>query len=412
MSEYINNILADSQSAKLIFYVALVLFIGLIFGRIAKLFKLPNVTGYTVAGLLFGPYILNVIPSDIASGFTVFADIALSFIAFIIGSSFKKSYLKRVGATPIVIAIFEGVMASLVTIAVVYLVSKNIILALLLGAIASATAPNATMLVIKQYNANGNFTDCLLSVVAIDDAIALFCFGISSAVATSITGSVETSLWITILTPFYEILGSLVLGFLIGLIFNIPLKFFKKKSNRTILVVAFIFICNSLAVILDMSALMACMAFGATFINIRPDAKQILDIVDNLTPPINVLFFVISGAQLDVKILTVVGVVGIAYIFARVAGKMLGSFAGACIMKAEPSIKKYLGFALVPQAGVAIGLSLIVATDFPEVGAEVRAIVLAGTLIYEIFGPMLSKFALSKAGDLNRQPNFEEINKQ
>ena len=409
MSEFIDKILADSQSAKLIFYVAVVLFIGLIFGRIAKLVKLPNVTGYTVAGLLFGPFVLKIIPADIASGFTVFADVALSFIAFIIGSSFKKSYLKRVGATPVVIAVFEGVMASLVTIAVIYLVSGNLVLALLLGAIASATAPNATMLVIKQYNANGNFTDCLLSVVAIDDAIAIFCFGISSAIATAITGSAGTSMLVTVLTPFYEIFGSLLLGFLVGLIFNLPLKFFKKKSNRTILVVAFIFICNALAVMLDMSALLACMAFGATFINIRPDAKQILDIVDNLTPPINVLFFVISGAQLDITVLAVVGIVGVAYMFARVAGKMLGSFTGACVMKAEPSIKKYLGFALVPQAGVAIGLSLLVASDLPELGAEVRAIVLAGTLIFEVFGPMLSKFALSKAGDLNRQPVIEEI---
>lgn len=380
--------------------MALILFAGLIFGRAVKLLKLPNVTGYLIAGLLIGPYILKLVPSDMVEGLNLVSDIALSFIAFSIGSEFKLSYLRKVGMMPIVIAILEGLAATLVVISALALFGFNIEIAILLGAIASATAPAATIMVVRQYKAKGPVTETLLSVVALDDAVALIAFGFSVAIVNMMQNPGGSSLIISILKPFGEIIGSLLIGFLLGVLFTIPLRFFKKDSNRLIITSGFVFLGSSLAKMLGLSPLLLCMSLGAMLVNVSKSGDSILKLTENITPPIFLMFFVVSGMELDITVLPKVGLIGILYIICRVIGKVAGASLGAIIMKAPETVRKYIGFSLVPQAGVAIGLSLLAAQLLPEYGQTIRAVVLSATFIYELTGPAITKVALKKAGEI------------
>jgi len=384
-----------------LFYLALILFSGLICGRAVKHIKLPNVTGYLIAGLLLGPHILKLVPTSLIGSLELISEMALAFIAFSIGSEFKLSYLKKVGLTPIVIAILEGLAATfLVTLALV-LSGFDIKVALLLGAIASATAPAATIMVVKQFNAKGPVTETLLSVVALDDAVALIAFGFSMAIVNSLQNPNKASLIMAIISPFIEIIGSVVLGFLLGLLFTIPLRYFKKASNRTIITTGFVFLGSALATMLGLSPLLLCMCMGAMLININKSGNEIMGLVDNVTPPIFLMFFVVSGMELDITSIPKIGVIGIIYVICRVIGKVAGAYIGAAIMKAPAPVKKYLGYSLVPQAGVAIGLSLIAANTLPELGQAIRTVVLCATFIYELTGPTITKLSLEKAGEIH-----------
>ncbi len=384
-----------------LFYLALILFAGLIFGRAVKLLKLPNVTGYLIAGLLIGPYVLKLVPLDLVKGMELVSEIALSFIAFSIGSEFKLSYLKKVGMMPIIIAIMEGLAATLVVTLVLILTGFNAEIAILLGAIASATAPAATIMVVRQYKAKGPVTDTLMSVVALDDAVALMAFGFSVAIVNIMQHPGETSLIISILKPVGEIIGSLLLGFLLGVLFTFPLRFFKKDSNRLIITAGFVFLGSSLATMLGLSPLLLCMSLGAMLVNVSKSGDSILKLTDSITPPIFLMFFVVSGMELDITVLPKVGLIGILYIVCRVIGKVAGASLGAVIMKAPDTVKKYIGFSLVPQAGVAIGLSLMAAQMLPEYGQTIRAVILSATFIYELTGPAITKVALKKAGEIS-----------
>lgn len=384
-----------------LFYLAIILFSGLICGRAVKHIKLPNVTGYLIAGLLLGPHILKLVPTNLIGSLELISEMALAFIAFSIGSEFKLSYLKKVGLTPIVIAILEGLAATfLVTLALV-LSGFDIKVALLLGAIASATAPAATIMVVKQFNAKGPVTETLLSVVALDDAVALIAFGFSMAIVNSLQNPNKASLMMAIITPFIEIIGSVVLGFLLGLLFTIPLRYFKKASNRTIITTGFVFLGSALATMLGLSPLLLCMCMGAMLININKSGNEIMGLVNNVTPPIFLMFFVVSGMELDITSIPKIGVIGIIYVICRVIGKVAGAYIGAAIMKAPAPVKKYLGYSLVPQAGVAIGLSLIAANTLPELGQAIRTVVLCATFIYELTGPTITKLSLEKAGEIH-----------
>ena len=381
-------------------YLAIMIFTGMLFGRLAKLVRLPNVTGYLVGGLIIGPSVLNLIPADALNGMDLISDVALGFIAFSIGNEFKISYFKRVGATPIVIAILESLLAVIFVVIGLLIAGCSLPFSLVLGSIAAATAPAATIMVIKQYKAKGPMTETLLSVVAIDDATALIFFGICVAIAGALEGS-GTSLGQALLAPLIEILGAVVVGFVLGLLFLIPMRWFKKDGNRLSLTVAFVFLGVGLADLCGFSSLLLCMAMGAALANFSRETPQIMKLTDALTPPIFLLFFVSSGAALQISILPSIGLAGIIYVLLRVAGKMAGASLGGVLCHAEPAVKKYLGLALVPQAGVAIGLSLIATTTVPEYGATIRAIVLCATLIYEIIGPALSKLGLKKSGEIS-----------
>jgi Kef-type K+ transport system membrane component KefB len=381
-------------------YLAILLIGGLLCGRLLKQIKLPNVTGYLLAGFLLGPYLLNVIPEHIIGNFEVISKMALSFIAFTIGCEFKISYFKRVGLTPIVIAILEAMLAVFVVQGVLITAGFDPALSIVLGAIAAATAPAATIMIIKQYNAKGPVTETLLSVVALDDAVALIAFGFAVTIAGTLNGGNGASVFLSIIEPFKEILFALLIGGICGLIFKIPIKFFKKSGNRIIILAGMVFLSGGLSELLHVSELLACMMTGAVLCNVSEDSDEIAQLADFVTPPVFLLFFAVSGAELDITIVPTIGLVGTLYIIFRVFGKLAGASLGAKIMKAPKTVRRYLGPALIPQAGVAIGLATVAKDIVPQYASTIRAVVLCGTLIYEIVGPVIAKAMLVKAGEI------------
>lgn len=385
-----------------LWYIGVMLVTGLLFGRLAKLIKLPNVTGYLVGGLVIGPHILKLLPSGVVNEFELISDVALGFIAFSIGSEFKISHIKRVGVGPIVIAALEASAASICVIITMLALGQELPFALVIGAIASATAPAATIMVIRQYKAKGPLSETLLTVVALDDAAALMLFGVLSAIAAQMTGVAAASAGMAaaIIKPLIEIIGALAMGGVAGLLFTIPLRFFKKDGNRLCITIAFVLIMASLSKALGLSSLLVCMALGAVVVNVSSQSKHIMTITDGFTPPILMLFFVLSGSELDLTILPTIGIIGAAYIISRVIGKYLGAFVGAKLTKAPPQVAKYLGITLAPQAGVAIGLSILSATIVPQYSETIRAVILCATFIYEIVGPVMAKISLQKAGEI------------
>ncbi len=378
---------------------AIMIAAGMALGRLVKLIRLPNVTGYLIAGLLIGPGVLGILSAEFVENIAPLSEMALGFIAFSIGSEFKISYFKRVGATPIVIAFLEAFAAVLIVFVGLLIAGKGLPYALVLSAIAAATAPAATVMVIKQYRAKGPVTETLLAVVAIDDAAALLLFSLANAAAQSIANT-GAPLWKTLLSPVIEIGGALVAGAALGFLFLIPLKFFKKDGNRIALTVALIFFGVGIAPLCGFSSLLLCMSMGAIVTNFSADVNHIMRLSDGLTPPILLLFFVASGADLNLSVLPAIGVVGVLYIVLRSIGKMVGATVGALICKCERKVLKYLGPCLLPQAGVAIGLSLVATQVVPEFGAEIRTVILCGTLIYELIGPAVTKMSLKKAGEI------------
>ena len=324
---------------------------------------------------------------------------ALGFIAFSIGNEFKMSYFKRVGVAPIVIACLESLFAVVFVVLGLLIAGQPLPFSLVLGAIAAATAPAATIMVIKQYRAKGPVTETLLSVVAIDDATALILFSLAVAVAQGLTDA-GASFGASLLSPLREIGGAIVVGAALGFIFLLPLRFFKKVGNRLSLIVAFVFAGIGIATLFDLSSLLLCMAMGAVVANFSPDVTQIMDICDGVTPPIFLLFFVASGADLKLSVLPTVGLIGVIYIVLRVAGKAFGASLGGIVCKCDKNVKKYLGPCLLPQAGVAIGLSLAAGKIVPHFAPQIRAVILCGTLIYELIGPAVTKLSLKKAGEI------------
>ena len=389
---------------NVLMYLAILLIAGLLFGRLAKFVKLPNVTGYLVAGLVIGPCVLRLLPETIVDDFSLISEMALAFIAFTVGLTFKRSYFKRVGFTPVVIAVFEALVAVFLVQGALVAFGFDVEFALVLGAIAAATAPAATILVIKQYKARGPVTETLMSVVALDDAVGLIAFGFSVTIARTISGSAGANIALSILEPFWEIALALLLGAACGLGMLVPMRFFKKPGNRQAILIAFIFLASGLATLLDVSALMSCMALGAVFCNVSGESDEMADLADSMTPPLFMMFFVVSGAGLDVSVIPQIGLVGIIYVVVRVLGKMLGAYLGAKLMKAPKAVCRYIGPTLIPQAGVAIGLALVAQQVLPADQADtIRAVILCGTLIYEIIGPAVTKLSLTKAGEIQKQ---------
>ncbi|WP_326908678.1 cation:proton antiporter [Sedimentibacter sp. MB31-C6] len=384
-------------------YLAIAIILGLLSSKAMEKIKFPNVTGYIIIGLIAGPYCLNIINMEAIEKFSMIPDMALGFIAFSIGAEFKLSYLKLVGKSPVIIAFAEAVSAVLIVDLILILTGNDVAFSLVLGAIAAATAPAATLMVVRQYNAKGPVTNTLLPVVAIDDAVALMCFGISVAIAKSISSVGAGSIVTTLLDPIIEIGGALIFGAILGIILKFLAAWYTGRGNRLTMAIAMVFLCIGVSELLGFSALLACMAMSAVFTNLSEVSEEVFKMVDRMTPPIYLLFFFVSGAELDITILPTVGVIGALYVIFRVIGKVSGAAIGAKISKAEPIVAKYLGFTLLPQAGVAIGLAGMATTIVPEYGYKIQTIVLCGTVIYELIGPLVTKMALTKAGEI--KPN-------
>lgn len=418
-------------------YVAALLLVALLSTRLMRLIKLPNVTGYILTGIIMGPFLFGLLFNNFSfdgiKGAPVYkfvdqlgwvSSVALGFIAFSIGTSFKFSTIKALGKRVLVITVLEALGASLLVV-VALLVAHFIFpqyvsleLALTLSAIASATAPAATLMVIKQYRAHGPLVDTLLPVVALDDAAALILFAILFQIATALAGG-SISVYAIIVKPLLEITISLGVGAVLGFVISFANRFFKSRNNRLIwnifsvfAALGFYFLFKKIGGF-ELSSLLTCMMAGAIYTNFVKESGRTLDVMDRFTSPVYMMFFVISGASLDLTIFfngdgLVVVLIALTYLVSRVIGKWSGAFAGASITRCEPQVKKYLGFALVPQAGVAIGLSTTAYKLFSQysdpymqkTGALILAIILTSTLVYELFGPMVAKFALKKAHEI------------
>lgn len=376
--------------------------IALLMTRVMKKISLPNVTGYLIAGLIAGPYCLKLYNSENLDALSIITNVALGFIAFSIGGEFKLSSLKQLGAKIFVITVFEAVGASVLVITVLVLFKFPLTLALVLGAIASATAPAATLMVVRQYKAQGPVTSTLLPVVAIDDAVCLMLFSILSSVAKSLESEGGFNLYQTILKPIIEIVLSLVIGFVLGIVLSIGTRFFKSRANRISLVVTAVFLGVGISDKFGLSSLLLCMAIGAALANYSPVSDPVMDGSERWTPPLFMLFFVISGAQFNFSVLKTVGAVGVIYILMRSFGKYFGAMLGCKIAGTEKTVRQYLGITLLPQAGVAIGMAQLSLTVVPEYGEQIRAVVLCATLVYELVGPLLTKLSLQKAGEIQK----------
>ena len=402
---------------------------GLLLSRLVKKLKLPAVTGYLIAGILIGPYCLGQLGSlidipwlgyidkEAVEGASILSKIALGFIAFAIGDEFRLSSLKKIGKQATVIGIFQALVATVLVDAVLiglYFVlpegTISIPAALVLGAVATATAPAATLMVVRQYKAKGRLTDILLPVVAIDDAVGLVVFAVSFGIAQSIQNGAGLSVISVLVEPLVEVVLSLALGVVLGVLFSLAEKYFKSNSKRLTLSITFVIMAVALSLYethlfgihIKFSSLLVCMMLGTVFCNMCDFSDEIMGKTDKWTAPLFVLFFVLSGAELEFGVFSNVMVilVGVVYILTRAAGKMLGAAISAKATKCESNIVKYLGITLLPQAGVALGMSLIAAESLGEVGAMVRNITLFAVLVYELVGPMLTKIALIKSGDI------------
>lgn len=407
--------------------IAWALFAGLLMTRITNIFKLPDVTAYLIVGVLIGPSVLGKLGIE-GIGFTSFAeveslsiisDVALGFIAFAIGSEFKLNELKHIGKQAFVIGVCQAVVATLfvdIALIILHTLMPDVVtipMAITLGAIAAATAPAATLMVIKQYKAKGPVTNVLLPVVALDDAVGLVIFAASFGTASAmISGS--ANILNLIVEPIMEIVMSLLLGSVVAIVLTYIESKFHSNTNRLILIIGSIVLTVAIAKVSfqfgrfggSFSPLLVCMMLGTVFCNICPLSEELMDISNKWSQPMLVLFFVLSGAELDLYVFNnpIVIMVGIIYILARSFGKYIGARISADAVGSKEVIKKYLGITLLPQAGVALGMSAIVARSLGANGMLIRNITLFGVLIYELIGPTLTKIALTKAGEIKEKP--------
>lgn len=390
--------------------------------RLAKLVGLPAVTAYLVAGIVIGPFCLGQFGVD-GLGFTsleqvkslgIISDAAMGFIAFAIGNEFRLSQLKQNGKKATIVGIFQAVCATLFVDAA--LIAFHFIMpdvlslpaAITLGAIAAATAPAATLMVVRQYKAKGPLTDILLPIVALDDAVGLVIFAVSFGVAESLTSG-RIDLISVIVDPLLEVILSLALGFVMGIVFNLTEKLFHSRSKRMSISITFVLFTVAIsmlefdvgAVHVGFSPLLSCMMLGTVFCNICDVSEELMDRTERWTAPLYILFFVFSGAELDFNVIADAAIIGVGliYIFSRSAGKYFGAGWSARFSGCSDTIVKYLGITLLPQAGVALGMS-VMAESLGADGTIVRNIVLFSVMIYELIGPTLTKIALMKAGEI------------
>lgn len=381
--------------------LAIAMAVGLLSTRLMKYIGLPDVTGYLLSGLLIGPYILNWVTEENIGTLNIVTTVALGFIAFSIGSSFKLSSLKQIGKSVVIITFFQALTAVAFVDGVLILIGTPLPMALTLGAIATATAPAATLMVVRQYKAKGIVTDTLLPVVAFDDAIGLMVFSISIAIAQVLVLGGTLTVKSMLLEPLLEIFLSITIGAALGFVAAFGSRLFRSRANRISLIIAVVFGGLALSIILKLSNLLVCMMIGAIYSNFFKESQTPLETLDMWTYPLYMLFFVISGADLNISVIPAVGITGIVYIVVRALGKYTGALLGGLTVKADKKVTKYLGLTLFPQAGVAIGMAQMVITDLPEYGKEISTIVLCATLVYELIGPVITKIALSKAGEID-----------
>ena len=409
--------------------ISVAMFAGLMLTRLGNKLKLPDVTAYLVAGVLIGPCVIGALHIP-GLGFSSFdelealgaiSDVALGFIAFSIGNEFRLSQLRETGRQALVIGILQALVTTLVVDAALlglhflFPQALSVPAAITLGAIAAATAPAATLMVVRQYKAKGKLTDLLLPIVALDDAVGLVVFAVSFGVARALSSGI-VDVYTIVVNPILEILGSLFLGALAGLGLAKIEPFFHSNTNRIAMSISFVFLTVALSMLkipaggatIGFSPLLVCMMLGSVFCNLCPLSEEIMRVADRWTAPVLVLFFVLSGAELELGVFAKAGsvAIGLVYILSRSLGKYIGARESARLVGCDKTVVDYLGITLLPQAGVALGMC-VTAAQLPGDGSLVRNIVLFAVLNYELFGPVLTKWALTKAGDI--RPKSEEV---
>lgn len=410
--------------------VSIALLAGLLMTRAFKPLKLPSVTAYLIAGVLIGPYCMGQLgieglgfkSMEAVHALSLVSQVALGFIAFSIGNEFRVEDLKKIGRQAFVIGVLQALVATLFVDIALFVVHKlmpdvlSVSQAITLGAIATATAPAATLMVVRQYKAKGPLTDLLLPIVALDDAVGLIVFAVSFGIAKTL-GTGDVDMFSILVNPLVEIVCSLVLGAIMGWILTQLEKMFNSNTNRLNMTITFVFLTVALSMIkfnigpvhVGFSSLLVCMMLGTVFCNICPLSHDLMEKSDKWTSPLFALFFVISGAELELGVFMegAIVVIGIVYIIFRSLGKYCGTFISAKMTACSPEICKYLGITLLPQAGVALGMCTIAAAEFGQAGVLIRNITLFAVLIYELIGPLLTRQALQAAGDI--KPMSEEV---
>lgn len=393
--------------------LSLMLILGFLMTRVTKLLRLPNVTAYIVTGILIGPHVLDMIPDAFIEGTEFITDIALAFIAFSVGEHFEFSKLKSNGRKSLVITLFESMTASLFVFGAMFFILRlDFVFSLVLAALAAATAPASTIMTIRQTGARGDYVDTLLQVVAMDDVTGLIAYSIAIAFASSrVLAASGGGTFRVVFLPLLLNLLMMVLGagFAWLLKFMTPTR--RTADNRLIIAVAILLMFSGVSALLDISPLLGCMAMGMVFANIEGHEKLFKQL-NYFSPPILLLFFVRSGLTFDLKALTssqaigatTLAAAGIVYFFVRLAGKYTGAYAGSSLVGKSREVRNYLGLALAPQAGVAIGLAALCARQLgPEVGGTLQTIILASSVLYELIGPASAKLGLYLSGSYSEE---------
>lgn len=389
---------------NLILKVTIALAVGFIGGKFIEILKLPNVSGYLLIGVLLGSSFFNIISPEDIEVLEVISELALAFIAFNIGSEFVIKEIKKFGRKIFWITLGEVIGAILLVFSVMYFVFRqDFPFSIVIASMSAATAPAATLLVIRQYQAKGPLTKTILPVVALDDILGIIAFGIALALAkVSISGE-SLSVISLILSIGGEIFGSILLGFVLGLILTISVKKLQSHDDYQIASLIAIGLGMGISTALGLSPLLTNIVIGTTLVNLVPRTDRVFGSVNNFVPAFYVLFFTLAGASLELGILRQIGLIGTAYVLARGFGKYMGSYIGSTYVKAEDVVKKYLGFALLPQGGISIGLLILVRQQMPEYAAAITTIIMFSILIYETSGPIFSKYALKKSGEIKEQ---------
>lgn len=384
--------------------LAIVFILSFFLSRLVKKFKIPTITAYIVLGILLSPGLLNLISGKLLQSSEFFSNIVLGMIAFSLGASFSLGVFRRVGKAVTSISIAAALCTWVFVAVVCWLIFKQpFYIALVLGAIASATDPASTVIVTQEHRAKGSFTDTLLGIVAIDDAWALIIFALSLALAKSFIAHSAglTEVFKALSKSFMQIVGSFVVGGLTAVLFNRFAHLIASVKERLIYTLGFLFLTIGLAYFFNFSVLLACMFMGAVLVNTNRMSGQFFNSLRDIEMPLYIIFFVLAGASLDVSVLLVGGSLTLAFIIFRSLGKYVGAFLGAAVINAPTPVKKYMGLALIPQAGVALACALVAKHSLNNGwGDLILTITLATTVVFELIGPSITKFSLIKAGDI------------
>jgi Kef-type K+ transport system membrane component KefB len=388
--------------------LGLILLFALFAGHVGKLLRLPEVTGYIGAGVVVGPYVFGWVSHENLETLGVFSEVALGLILFSIGSVFEFSRMRATGGVIATITLIESTLAAVLVTGGMLMAGQSWAVALLLGAIAIETAAASTLMVMRECNSAGPLTDTLTGVIGINNVLCLLAFSIVAAGLQLTGGGINPSDWYALYSAVYplvwQIVGSLALGFLVGVLLAMWSKHVVEKGETLILLTGCVLLCVGVAHVLGVSPLIATLAVGMTMVNLSAESRRLFQALGQTDPPLYAIFFVIAGADLNVNLLTSIGLLGAIYVIGRLGGKLVGPWLATRRASLPQSVRKSLGLAMLSQAGLAIGLTITIGHRFPDIAPVVNTIVLASVVIFELIGPLSAKMALARSGEIRAQP--------